>query len=82
MGTKGTFRRRVSVTTRTNDCGALEARCAMEDDFHHFRVLLEARDDRGPVGGCWAWQPQRIAQLRRLPENRRDFLSQCQGRPV
>jgi len=32
--------------------------------------------DRGPVGGCWAWQPERKDQLRRLPENRRD-LSDC-----
>lgn len=32
-----------------------------------------ALGDRGPVGGCWAWQPERIAQLRRQPENRRDF---------
>lgn len=34
---------------------------------------LEALGDRGPVGGCWAWQPERIPQLRRLPENRRHF---------
>jgi len=36
-------------------------------------IDLDALGDRGPVGGCWAWQPERIAQLRRLPENRRDF---------
>jgi hypothetical protein len=35
--------------------------------------------DRGPVGGCWAWQPQRIAQLRRLPENRRDFSASAEA---
>jgi hypothetical protein len=29
--------------------------------------------DRGPVGGCWAWQPERMTTLRRLPENRRSF---------
>ncbi len=29
--------------------------------------------NRGPVGGCWAWQPERMETLRRLPENRRDF---------
>lgn len=36
-------------------------------------IDFDALGDRGPVGGCWAWQPERIAQLRRLPENRRDF---------
>ena len=37
------------------------------------RLDLDALGDRGPVGGCWAWQPERMAQLRRLPENRRNF---------
>lgn len=36
-------------------------------------VDIDALGDRGPVGGCWAWQPERIPQLRRFPENRRDF---------
>lgn len=36
-------------------------------------VDIDALGDRGPVGGCWAWQPERIPKLRRLPENRRDF---------
>ena len=36
-------------------------------------IDIDALGDRGPVGGCWAWQPERIPQLRRLPENRRDF---------
>lgn len=44
MAAVGTFRRRVSVATQTKSGGQLEARCAVEDDFHHFRVLLEARD--------------------------------------
>ncbi len=34
---------------------------------------LETLGDRGPVGGCWAWQPERMDRLRRLPENRRNF---------
>ncbi len=34
--------------------------------------------DRGPLGGCWAWQPQRIAQIERLPENRHDFSARAQ----
>lgn len=44
MSANGIFRRRVSVATRTTNAGAIEARCAVEDDFHHFRVLLEARE--------------------------------------
>jgi hypothetical protein len=36
-------------------------------------IDLGTLGDRGPVGGCWAWQPQRIEQLHRLPGNRRDF---------
>jgi hypothetical protein len=44
MSAEGTFRRRVSVATRRQSDGALQARCAVEDDFHHFRVILEARD--------------------------------------
>lgn len=44
MASKGTFRRRVRVTTRNIGAGAQEARCAVEDDFHHFRVVIEARE--------------------------------------
>ncbi len=44
MDGDGTFRRRVRIVTRTMSNGSLEARCALEDDFHHFRVLLEARE--------------------------------------
>ena len=32
----------------------------------------------GPVGGCWAWQPERMRTLQRLPEARRDFTGQTQ----
>ncbi len=46
VASKGTFRRRVGIATRTREDGSLEARCAVEDDFHHFRVMLEARDGR------------------------------------
>jgi hypothetical protein len=42
----GTFRRRVGIATRKRQDGSLEARCAVEDDYHHFRVLIEARDGR------------------------------------
>ena len=40
---------------------------------------LGALGVRGPVGGCWAWQPERIARLQRLPENRRDFSHRAQA---
>lgn len=46
VATNGTFRRRVGIATRKRADGSLEARCAVEDDYHHFRVLLEARDGR------------------------------------
>lgn len=36
-------------------------------------IFLDDLGDRGPVGGCWAWQPERKHILRRQPENRRDF---------
>ena len=36
-------------------------------------ITIESLGKRGPVGGCWAWQPERIDSLHRLPENRRDF---------
>lgn len=42
---------------------------------------LDALGNRGPVGGCWAWQPERDAQRQRLPENRRDF-AQTSGQPL
>jgi len=42
-------------------------------------IDLEALGNRGPVGGCWAWQPERIPDLRRLPENRRDFSPSAEG---
>lgn len=46
MGSDGIFRRRVAVTTRRHADGLLEARCAVEDDYHRFRVLVEARQGR------------------------------------
>jgi hypothetical protein len=42
-------------------------------------IDIEALGTRGPVGGCWAWQPERIPDLRRLPENRRDFSASAEG---
>ena len=36
-------------------------------------VNFDEIGQRGPVGGCWAWQPERMDRLRRQPENRRDF---------
>jgi len=42
-------------------------------------IDIDALGIRGPVGGCWAWQPERIAQIRRLPENRRDFSASSEG---
>lgn len=44
VASKGSFRRRVGIATRRREDGSLEARCAVEDDYHHFRVMLEARD--------------------------------------
>jgi hypothetical protein len=44
-------------------------------------IDLDALGDRGPVGGCWAWQPERIDQLRRLPQSRRDFSGRA-GAPL
>jgi hypothetical protein len=43
------------------------------------RLDLATLGDRGPVGGCWAWQPERIARLERLPENRRDYSDDAQA---
>jgi hypothetical protein len=42
-------------------------------------IDLGSLRDRGPVGGCWAWQPERMAQLHRLPENRRDFSASAEA---
>jgi hypothetical protein len=42
-------------------------------------IDIEALGDRGPVGGCWAWQPERIHELRRLPENRRDLSAHAEA---
>ncbi len=42
-------------------------------------VDTDALGQRGPVGGCWAWQPQRIAQLHRIPGSRRDFSDKACG---
>lgn len=42
----GVFRRRVGIATRKRQDGSSEARCAVEDDYHHFRVRLEARDGK------------------------------------
>jgi hypothetical protein len=36
-------------------------------------IDLVALGHRGPIGGCWAWQSERVARLRHLPENRRDY---------
>lgn len=40
-------------------------------------VNLDNPDLRGPVGGCWAWQPERMGTLKRLPESRRDFTGRA-----
>lgn len=32
---------------------------------------------RGPVGGCWAWQPERVSELVRTPESRQDFTGRA-----
>ena len=32
----------------------------------------------GPVGGCWAWQPERMGELERLPASRRDFTGRAE----
>lgn len=40
----GVLRRRIAVVTRKRDEGAHEARAAVEDDFHHFRVTILSRD--------------------------------------
>lgn len=38
---------------------------------------LDAATYKGPIGGCWAWQPSRLVELTRLPSSRRNFT----GRP-
>jgi hypothetical protein len=40
-------------------------------------VDLDTVGRRGPVGACWAWQPERNAQLERLPASRRDFTGRA-----
>jgi hypothetical protein len=37
------------------------------------RINIDALGRNGPVGGCWAWQPERMEELERLPSSRRDF---------
>jgi hypothetical protein len=32
----------------------------------------------GPVGGCWAWQPERMAQAVRLPASKLDFTGRAE----
>ncbi len=45
-GQTGTFRRRIEITTREMPDGNSQARCVVEDDFHHFRVVVSAREGR------------------------------------
>jgi hypothetical protein len=40
----GSLRRRVEVSSRTDRPGTGEARGAVEDDFHHFKVTVRAKD--------------------------------------
>ena len=40
----GSLRRRVDVASRLDGVGTGEARGAVEDDYHHFKVTLRARD--------------------------------------
>ena len=40
------FHRRVEVATRETAPGRLEARCAVQDDFHHFRLTVRAAEGR------------------------------------
>lgn len=40
----GVLRRRIAVATRKFALGVHEARAAVEDDFHHFRVTIVSRD--------------------------------------
>jgi len=40
----GSLRRRVEVSSRSDGPGSGEARGAVEDDFHHFKVTVRARD--------------------------------------
>lgn len=56
METQGTFRRRVAIATRKRQAGEIEARCALEDDFHHFRVTVEASDGFVTTVAADAWR--------------------------
>lgn len=40
----GAMNRRVDIAVREGADGVLEARAAIEDDYHHFRLTLHARD--------------------------------------
>src|SRR5579863_3768913 len=40
----GCYRRRIEIVSRSLDAGRTEARCTLEDDFHHFRVTVTAAD--------------------------------------
>src|SRR5262249_49696477 len=33
----------------------------------------------GPIGGCWAWQPERMGALQRSPSSRRDFTGHAEA---
>lgn len=41
-------------------------------------VNIDALGKKGPIGGCWAWQPERMGELQRLPSSRRDFSGQAE----
>ena len=36
-------------------------------------IDIKALGPMGPLGGCWAWQPERAGQVERIPESRLDF---------
>jgi hypothetical protein len=69
--TMGSFRRRIVVTHRSTDEGG-EARAVLEDDFHHFRVMVRhdgtqvttvtAEALRSPYSAC----PAAARELQRL----------------
>lgn len=52
----GSLRRRVEVASRSDGPGTGEARGAVEDDFHHFKVTVRARD--GVVTDVWSEAPR------------------------
>ena len=73
----GAFHRRSEIVTREIAPGRLEARAAIEDDYHHFRVLLTAVD-----GIITDAHSQAVRYPNSLCPGAGDRLAELVGRPL